>query len=237
MALTTTQQAEMDKLKQFLTEQDLVIRQSYQGMFATNGSFFFNLFKELEKKIESVENAQVVIGMDDFLLDAQALQQVRNGQIRNGSVTPDKLDLRTRSFVLTTLKSPQSLNRNILTKVIYNGETIDNQKEFELTSSLVRVKTTGIYELKLVVGFEEQIDRNLIQVFCHINGVYARTLASEFISGKNSSLLQLTGYAFLDLKVGDEVDIYVMTDKSITIAAGKQSTRLALIKHIQEETR
>jgi hypothetical protein len=57
MALTAAQQAEMDKLKQFLAEQDLMVRQQYPATFATNGKLFFELFQELNKKVESIEKA------------------------------------------------------------------------------------------------------------------------------------------------------------------------------------
>lgn len=57
MALTAAQQEEVNKLKEFLAKQDLSVRQNYQAMFATNGSFFFNLFKELDQMVENIEKA------------------------------------------------------------------------------------------------------------------------------------------------------------------------------------
>lgn len=57
MALTAAQQAEMDKLKQFISEQDLMVRQQYPATFATNGKLFFELFKELNAKIATIEKA------------------------------------------------------------------------------------------------------------------------------------------------------------------------------------
>lgn len=57
MALTAAQQNELNKLKEFVANQDLSVRQNFPGMFAANGSFFFTLFQELNQLVENVEKA------------------------------------------------------------------------------------------------------------------------------------------------------------------------------------
>lgn len=57
MALTGAQQTKVAELRTLLEQKDILVRQAYPGMFATNGSFFFEFFQELEAKIKEIEKA------------------------------------------------------------------------------------------------------------------------------------------------------------------------------------
>lgn len=57
MALTTNQKKELTNLKDLVAAKEAEIRVNYPATFSTNGNLFFDLFKDLNKQIEALENA------------------------------------------------------------------------------------------------------------------------------------------------------------------------------------